>query len=380
MFRAYDAYSKYAQNSNEKSAGVAPDNIVSQAQPGIQTLYRAPDFSASDGSGIASVLQQLSPASWGAILASSLHREQQITDIVSEFHSPGTRTAGEDAWRSFAIPFGGSVRQQQQNDRAGYRSDSYGMVVGAEKQHGDNNWTFGFHSAISGQSVTVKSPYSGTGKTKTFNVGLHARYGFPQQEGGYLSASLRAGLEDGQLTRHIRVEDYTASNRSNWTGITTSAYAGGGYNYSLSEKNTLGPVAGLNYTRLHRPHVTENGKGGSSLDIDSATFNSLRSSIGLKNNGSHSLPSGAILSTELQFTWDHELLETSQLQTANFVGYSRAAFIHRNQIAGRNALNAKAGLRYQINQNVELGAGVSSELLRSGYDSLSGNLSVNWRF
>ncbi len=379
MSRAQDAYSQYGRDRNEKSTGTALDSIVGQAQPAIQKLYRALDFSAADGSDIVSALQQLSPAAWGSMFASSLHREQQIADIISDLSSNNGQIKQGDEWISFAIPFVGNFERQHQAYRSGYSSNSYGMIVGAERQNGDNSRAFGFHGAVSGQSVTMKSPDSGTGKTTAFNIGLQARYGFTQQEGGYLSGNARVGVEDGWLERRVRVGDYTANHRASWTGLAGSASLGGGYNFSLSDNNNVGPVAGLNYTMLHRPGVTENGDG-SGLKLGSATFNSLRSSVGLKYSANYSLYSGTKISTALKLTWDHELLDTSLRQTANFAGYNRSRFTHRNQIVGRNALGIKTGMRYQINRNVELGAGVSSELFGSGYDSLSGDLSVSWHF
>jgi hypothetical protein len=37
-------------------------------------------------------------------------------------------------------------------------------------------------------------------------------------------------------------------------------------------------------------------------------------------------------------------------------------------------------VRYQLSENVDVGAGVSSELFRTGYHSVAGNLSLDWRF
>lgn len=382
MLRAPDAYSRYAQDRNEWGIGKALDSIVSQAQPAIQGLYRALDFSAPNGEDISGALQQLSPAAYSAMFASSLHREQQIATIISEHHAATSPLkAGEEEWRSFAIPFGDGTWQESQEYRAGYNAKSYGLIFGADRQRADDGgWVFGFHGAISGQSVTMKSPNSGTGKTTAFNLGLQARHGFEQQEGGYLFGNARVGVEDGWLERSVRVGDYRASHRSDWTGTAGSAMAGGGYRFALSESLSVGPVAGLNYTLLHRRGFTENGNEGSNLNVDSATFNSLRSSIGVKSNGNFSLSSGAVLSAELQLTWERELLEIDQSQMAGFADYSSTRFQHRDQVAGRNALGVKTGVRYQVNKDVELGVGVSSELFRSGYDSLSGNLSVNWRF
>lgn len=382
MHRAPNAYSQYAPDSNARQVGQALDQIVSVAGADIQPLYRTLDFSAADGRSISSALQQLSPAAYSAMFASSLNREQQITRTVSgpwPITTPEQRVEGE--WRSFAIPFGGGFWQQRQGDSVGYDASSYGMVFGAEKQsEGEGNWVYGFHGAVSGQSVTVKSPETATGKTTAFDLGIQARYAADQPAGMYLFGNGRFGIEDSWMERSVGVDAYQASHHASWTGLTGSVMAGGGYRWALNNHLSAGPVGALNYTALHRPGVTENGNDGSRLALESNTFNSLRSSIGVNSRWDLPLSSGAVIAADLQLTWDHELLDTDVSQQATFTNYRNARFSSKNQVTGRDALGVKTGLRYHINQDVELGVGIESELFRSGYDSVAGNLSATWRF
>ncbi|VFS23021.1 Uncharacterized protein with a C-terminal OMP (outer membrane protein) domain [Enterobacter cancerogenus] len=143
---------------------------------------------------------------------------------------------------------------------------------------------------------------------------------------------------------------------------------------------SAGPVTSLNYTTLHRPGVKESGNDGSRLMLDSETFDSLRSSIGVNGNWNVPLASGASIAADLQLTWDHELLDGNVEQQASFANYRSTSFSSRNQVAGRDTLGVKAGMRYKINTDVELGIGVESEMFRSGYNAIAGNLSATWRF
>lgn len=316
------------------------------------------------------------------MFASSLQREQQIARIVggpNPVVMPKQLTEGE--WRSFAIPFGGGFWQQRQGDSVGYDASSYGIVFGAEKQNDENhNWMYGFHGAVSGQSVTVKSPETATGKTTAFDLGIHARYGAERSEGMYLFGTGRLGIEDSWLDRNINVETYGASHHATWTGLSGSVTAGGGYRWALNNNVNAGPVTSLNYTTLHRPGMKESGNDGSRLMLGSQTFDSLRSSIGVNGNWNVPLASGASFAAELQLTWDHELLDGNVVQQASFANYRSTGFSSRNQVTGRDTLGVKAGMSYKINADVELGIGVESEMFRSGYDSIAGNLSATWRF
>lgn len=382
MLRADNAYSQYAQDNNARQVGQALDHIVSSAGADIQPLYRTLDFSAADGGSISSALQQLSPAAYSAMFASSLNREQQITRIVSGSHpaaTPEPQVAGE--WHSFAIPFGGGFWQQRQGSQVGYDASSYGVIFGAEKHSEQNSdWVYGFHGAVSGQSVTVKSPENASGKTTAFDLGIQARYAADRLAGMYLFGNGRFGIEDSRLDRSINIESYQAKQHASWTGLAGSVAAGGGYRWALNDQWSAGPVAALNYTTLHRPSVTETGNDSSRLALGSSTFDSLRSSIGVNSSWDLPLSSGAAIAADLQLTWDHELLDSDVSQEASFANYRAASFSNKNQVTGRDSMGVKAGVRYQINRDVELGLGVESELFRSGYDSVAGNLSATWRF
>lgn len=382
MQRAANAYSQYAHDVNARQVGQALDKIVAVAGSDIQPLYRTLDFSAADGGSISNALPQLSAQAYSAMFASSLQREQQIARIVSRpglVVTPEQLTEGE--WRSFAIPFGGGFWQKRQGDSVGYDASSYGMVFGAEKQNEQNsNWIYGFHGAVSGQSVTVKSPETANGKTSAFDLGLHARYGAPRSEGIYIFGNGQFGIEDSRLDRKIQVENYGASHHATWTGLSGSVAAGGGYRWALNDNMTAGPVTSLNYTTLDRPGVKESGTDGSRLMLSSETFDSLRSSIGMNGNWNLPLASGALIAADLQLTWDHELLDDDVVQKASFANYRSTGFSSKNQVNGCDSLGVKAGMNYKINTDAELGIGVESELFRSGYDSIAGNLSATWHF
>ena len=380
--RAPNAYSQYGQDDNARRVGDALGRIVANADPAVQPMLRALDFSAVDGSDIARALSQLSPAGYSAMFASSLTREQQIADMISARQfatAPGQLV--EDEWRSFAVPFGGGTWQNRQDNHVGYDASSYGILFGAEKQSADApDWVIGFHGAVSGQTVKVKAPENGTGKTTAFSVGMQARYAVDPRAGVWLFGNGRVGVEDGQMDRSVNFLDYSSRNHADWTGYNGSLAAGGGYNWALSESLSVGPVAGLNYTVLDRNGFTESGEAGSRMHLDSKTFRSLQSQVGVAANWDMPLSAGSAVKANLQLTWDHELLDTELSQNASFAGYPDTGFVTKNQVVGRDGMGVQAGMGYAINKDVEIGASVSSDVFRKGYDSVSGNLSATWRF
>ncbi|AWH89205.1 autotransporter outer membrane beta-barrel domain-containing protein [Limnobaculum parvum] len=378
MLRDNNAYSQYALDDNARRAGRALDQIVANAQADLQPLFSSLDFANSDA--IANTLSQLSPANYSAMFASSLNREQQITDIISTRNTSASDRS-EPGPRAFAIPFGGGFWQNRQDNSVGYNASSYGIIFGAEKpSETEPDWTFGFHGAVSGQTVKVKSPENGTGKTTAFNLGLHTRYAQDPMSGIYLFGNGRIGIEDGSMDHSVRIGNYHTNNQSDWTGLSGSLMAGGGYNWALTSELSAGPVAALNYTVLSRPSISENGCGSACLELDSQTFNSLRSSIGVGSTLDLSKATGQGVKAGLRLIWNHEYLDTDLVQNANFSGYDNVSFSSKNRITGRDSLGVQGDLGYQINKNVTVSIGASSDLFRSGYSSISGNASVNWRF
>jgi uncharacterized protein YhjY with autotransporter beta-barrel domain len=379
--RAANAYSQYAGDANARQVGLALDGIVSGARSDMHGLYQALDFSPVDGSGVASALQQLSPAAYSAMFASSLNRERHIADLVAARGTPGLSLHADSSWRAFAAPFGGGAWQNQRDSLVAYDATSYGVVVGAEKRSAAHPaWVVGAHGAVSEQSVKVREAHAATGKTTALSLGLHARYAPDTASGFHAFGQGQLGIEAGKMTHRIGIGNYSASNKSDWTGYSGMLAAGAGYRWAFDDTFSAGPIASLNYTTLSRPGVTESGPDASRLKLDSARFNSLRSSVGVSASLNKPLKNERLLKAELQLTWDRELLDKSVVQDASFVGYPGFGFSSRNKVTGRDSLGIGAALAYEAGKDLTLGARLSTNVFQKGNSSVAGNLSATWRF
>lgn len=377
MRRAPDAYRRYGLGSNASQAGRALDQIVVNARSNMQPLYRALDFSSLDGRDIANTLNQLSPASYSAMVVSSINREHQITDMING-RQPTRAT--DERWQGFLRPFTGNFRQNSQGDM-GYTASDYGMLFGAEKRSEINPyWTVGVHGVIGGQSVRVDSTQNASGSASVFELGVQARYAVDPSAGTYLFGNARTGLEYDSMERSVNVGDYKTHHEGNWTGINSVLTVGGGYRWQLNNNLSIGPLAALDYTLISLPAVTEEGSESGRLKLEGKSFSSLRARVGVGTDWTFPLASGGVLTANLQFSLDPELLNTKLEQRAHFVGYEQAGFQSENTLLGRNALNVRTGVRYSLNNKVELGGSVAGDLFRSGYRSLSGEISATWRF
>lgn len=377
--RASDAYSQYATSQNGRAVGEALSrDVPANADSDTRKLYTTLDFSNPDGSTIARALEQLSPSAYSAMMASSLQREQQVADAISA-REPGKLR--DDEWQTFIQPFGGNSRQNSDHEVVGYTTDSYGVIFGAETAaSSDGALIVGLHGAASKQNVSLKDPQRGSGDTSALELGVHARYAADPMAGSYLLGSARVGYESGELKRKIDFDDYSARNKADWTGTSASLVGGGGYRFQLNENVSLGPIATLTYTSLWRDGTHEKGADGSALKLESQQFDSLRSSIGLNSAMNFPLEGGRAIKAEGQVTWNHELLNTDLIQDATFATYQGSSFRSKNTVMDRDSMGVRGNVRYSLSENVDIGAGVASDLFRTGYNSVSGNLSLDWRF
>lgn len=382
--RDANAYSQHGGDANAASAGRALNRLAVHAKGDARTLLKTLDFSAPDGSTVSQALDQLTASGYSAMTASSLARQRQMSGLIAD---RALRPGGADeashgsGWTSFATPFGGGRWQDRRGSIVGFTAKTYGVLAGAEKRSDTHpDWVFGGFGAIGQDSVSIRAPYNGSGKTTAFSLGLHARYARSDSSGPYAFGQVQVGTEDGKFDRRVTLPGYSAKNSGKWTGWTTGATLGGGYRWALNEAVHIGPVAALSYTRLSRAGLTEAGASATRLKLGAAGFDSLRTSLGVATGVDLPLAGRQHMGADLQVTWDRELLDRHVRTGARFADDAMARLSSRNAIEGRDALGLRAGLTYQIQRNVTLGAGVSSQFFLSGQRAVNGDVSLNWRF
>lgn len=375
MQRQPQAYSQYAQTANAREVGQVLDRQAANSPDAMHKLYSTLDFSSADGNDVSQVLGQLTPAGYSTLFASSLQRERQIEDVIRS-----RQPERHPGWQSFAQTFGGNIRQGGHADQVGYHSSSYGVIFGADKQSANGDWISGLHGVATHQSVSMTDTAFGKSQSTALSVGAHTRYAPDPSAGTWFYAQTRVGTEDGNMGRDIHLDDATFRQNAHWRGLNASAGVGGGYNWALSDRVSIGPVVGLSYSILSHSALTESGDASTRLAVERSTFSSLSPALGIGSSWNVPLESGSAVKGDMQAVWEHELLSTSVSQNAHFVSDESAAFSSSNPIEGRDALSLKAGVTYQINPTLDIGAGVSSRIASGDLHAIAGNLTANWRF
>lgn len=369
------AYSPYAGNPNAGAVGRSLEQASTDSQRPLASIYQALDFSSADGSEIGDALNQLSAGAYGAQLAASVRREQLVSEQLRQ--RPGL---GKDGWQTFIQPFGGRYHWQLSSNDVDHRSQTYGVVFGAEHRAAGSDWSLGAHATANEQSLNIDAPYQAKSTLTGLGAGVHALYRADAREGWKGLAQVRMGLEQGKLNRRIAFSDYQANPKSDWTGYTFAVGVQTAYNWPLGEAGSIGPVLALDYLRYSRPGLGEEGDAGSRLQLDATRAHSLQASLGLALTQAWELKEGRRLQAEVSASWEQALLGRKQTQYAQFEASPQTGFDGRYARVDSHALALRAGLTLQSSERLRLGVSAGTRLLGNSRADISGNVSLNWAF
>ena len=377
--RPGDAYTRHADNSNGLAVAQALQALADAGAPSAQHLFSALDFSAADGSDVTRTLTQAAPGGYSALAAASLQRDRDIMNAARQGFGQGLRKPGTD-WNGFAQAFGGGGDQKTRDTQMGYRSTTYGLIIGGGKAFNNNPaLSAGVYLDISEQSVKLANPLTGKGKSTAFGLGALLEYQPEQLAGVHAHGGLRLGLERGDMNRSLSVGTYQASHSADWTGKSISLEAGTGYRWQLTPSLSAGPFVGLTYAHASRPGLDESGDNATRLDLERQSTDALRSSLGVNAIWRHKLDDGSTLDARAFASWDREWLDRNVVQTARFAALPGQSFDTKNAILPRNSASLGAGLTWQRSETLSVGLDVNGRL-GNGYKAIDGRLNVRWAF
>lgn len=373
--RTGGAYARYAANPNAAAVGRSLEGANVDAQRPLASLYQGLDFSRADGSEVRSALDQLGSGAYGAQLAASLRREQLVSEQLQQ-----RKASSQPGWQSFAQIYGGTYRWQQGSGDVDHRSNTYGLLIGADQQSSGSDWRWGVHASVNTQRVNMSSSLMADGRMDSLAAGLHALYRPDANAGWSATGQWRVGVEDGRLNRQQSFGGYSANSSSTWTSHYMAAGMQARYQWQLGDSGSIGPVLGLDYLHYKRPGITESGSALTRLKLDAAKANSLQASLGVALRHQWQPSAGKRLSSEFAVTWEQALLGSTQSQYAAFAASPQLGFESDYARVNRNALALRAGLNYQASDRLSMGLTAATRVLADSRAEFSGNLALRWAF
>lgn len=375
--RDADAYSQYAANSNTKSIAAAFDKHADEAQGGMQDLVAALDFSNPDGSTLNTAYEKLDHDVFARAGRAALMAQCVVSGAVLEQISSPTAFEVDATGRSFYIrPLGGYGKIE---DR-GIRSNYAGLIAGVDVRTSlsEGGLTLGTHAAV----LDRKDKYDGTDGSQTdaqsFYLGAHARYDFATTVETYAFGLVQLAVENADTDRVVRFDGYADSASSDWTGWGGSLALGIGQAYPLTTNVKLGPVAWLDYSFMHQPSVTEESAHGSALHVEGETYQSLRSSLGVKFSAQFGADETKA-ALDAMLVWNHEFLKRYGTAESSFAPWRDVSFSFDEDVDTRDTGTAAVSLtgRFTDGFAASLGAGAD---FGGDVSGIWGHLILKWEF
>ena len=185
-------------------------------------------------------------------------------------------------------------------------------------------------------------------------------------------------VENADMSRQVRFASFADNASSDWTGWGGSLAAGLGQAYRLSSSLKAGLVFWLDYSFMHQPSVTEKSQHGAALYVQSETYRSLRSSLGVKLSAQFE---GQETKAEMDATlvWNHEFLNRYGTARASFAPWRDCVFSIDEEVDSRDTGTAAVSLTGHFAEGFAASLGAGAEVGRD-VSSVWGHLNLKWEF
>ncbi|MEN6615186.1 MAG: autotransporter domain-containing protein, partial [Syntrophorhabdus sp.] len=267
-------------------------------------------------------------------------------------------------WGFFARGYGGFGEAKQSD-------------ISSQYNHATSGYVMGFDSKVSPSLLmggTMGYSYTKLGMSNLEDAGnLRSHqasfYGIYNNGPVYVNGILGYGFNDYDTTRQLNFSTNDRIARASYSGHIMSAYAETGIQFT-GEYLDIIPLAGIQGSYFMRSSFTESDASTVGLSIDSQSYSSLVSSLGVRLRKEITLERG-IMTPEVRLRWDHEFSNDDLGMNASFIAYPGASFTVTPTRPDRDRLVAGVSLIRQSADNLSLylsyeGTFSPNEILHTG--------------
>ena len=323
--REANAYGRYAVTDETRDVAAAFDLYASVAEGGMRNLVAALDFSSRDGSELQNAYEALSPDVFSRAGAASLNVFRHVSNALQNV-SPPSLSTGTDGANVYAVPLGGYLHDGQGDVRSTYG----GVLMGVQTANRLDAGTLraGGHVAVVKRKDVFQGNVGSRLDAETLVAGANLRYDPDKLPGLSLFGVAQMSVENADLERGAAFGTWRDRAESDWTAWGGNLLFGAEQSFTAAPGITLGPTAWLDYAFTHRPDVTEDSTNGAALHVRSETYQSLRSSLGVK--GTFALPDASARAWDAKVTvcalWHHEFIDDAGDAIASFADWRGVSF------------------------------------------------------
>lgn len=328
-------------------------------------------------SSLNSAAEELTPESDNSITQGVYQTTTQAMDILQtrlENARDDGKSSGDTngAQGVFAEGFGSWASQDNRDGVQGYDADTYGFIVGADKQLGGNS-----RVGISANYARTNVDSNDNNKTNdidTYQVNLFGTHDF----GNNFYADGIAGFAWNHFDTERDIPGAGARAEGDFNGQTYLARIGGGYRYYVGKTNfDITPTVNLTYAHSDFDDYTEKGAGALNLRVSNDSVDILEPRVGVK--AGYTFKSDTMrIRPEVRASYGYDVIGDNQVTQSTFTG-TTATFRTEGADAQQGGLDVGAGIDLISHNNVTVSADYDYQV-KKDFDDNSALVRIRYDF
>ncbi|OTA15726.1 autotransporter [Xenorhabdus vietnamensis] len=311
----------------------------------------------------------------GDVAAAHIDNSRYLRDALNtRLRQADGGTVGQDikadkngAWAQI---IGNWQRAEDNNEANGYRVSNYGVLLGADKDLG-NDWRLGVATGYIRSSLN--GGYDTSARSNNFHLAL---YGSKQMDAFALRAGAAYSWHRFDTKRSVAFGSQSDNLNAKYGAQTGQLFTEAAYGMNTSWMN-LEPFVNLSHVNFRHDGFNEHG-GAAALSGTKQSKNATLSTLGLRANQQWQTENELTVNVYGELGWQHQFGNVdrdTQLRFSN----SNETFTLNSVSAARDAAVIKAGTTLGINENTSLSLGYNGVLSGSHKDN-GVFLNANWKF
>ncbi len=269
-------------------------------------------------------------------------------------------------------PFGSWANQDDQNGVSGYKSNSYGMIFGADANLSDSN-RVGAAFAYSKTDVDSKGVASQSADIDSYTALVYGSHSLNATTELNFQGGVGFHNTDGSRTISISgTNSYANSSYNSWSANVGTGVA---RTITLSEKTSLTPSIRMDYSRIRSDAYSESGAGVLNLNVDKNTSEALV--LGVDGKLSHALSDRATFVGNFGIGYD--LINDRSSLTSAFAGAPTVAFTTIGINPSPWLARGGFGVIGKVTETMEVSARYDFEV-RENFDNQTASVKMRWMF
>ena len=359
---------KYLITSNKSQQNIYDAIYASSSSNGdLYNLQQFLDSYNSDASKQSALISTM-PQSDNAIHRVAFDNNAQIANIISQHLNNFDSKNNKNLWIEI---LNNNAKQENKSESAGYKNNSFGLIIGLDKEIKDNvlaGVSIGFIQSRINSNDNLKN-----NDIQSFQGNIYSKFNL---EKFFINSNLGFSFNEYETERSIPLTQKRAT--SAHSGQTYFAQAQLGLNYQLKNDYVTTPFLSLSAARNSVDSYRENNADELNLRVKEKTANLLELRLGGELKKDYLTNFGFTISPKISLSIGHDFIGDEQKTISNFAGENFSFKTNGSKVA-QDSVRGVIGVNiFQLNK-MNFDANYLFEK-RSGYTVNAAQLKASYNF